>query len=148
MAKKKSSEPAGLPVEPPAPALPPLRLQDVAGLIGSGRLDVAAGLALAALDRRAAGLDEAAAVAAAVIRGYQATLAAPGWPAARAATPAAAYVLRIVSFRIAAGVPGKMHAPHLAAAQQPARQLYYQALAHGAHLIAAQHAVAIGQVPV
>lgn len=56
------------------PAPPSLRVRDVAGLIGSGRLDVAAGLALAALDQRTAALDEAAA-AAAVIRSYQAALA-------------------------------------------------------------------------
>ncbi len=57
------------------PAPPSLRVRDVAGLIGSGRLDVAAGLALAALDQRTAALDEAAAAAAAVIRSYQAALA-------------------------------------------------------------------------
>lgn len=88
MAKKKASVPAmdGLPVgaapvEPPcAPAMDPatdpaMDTAAVAALIEAGRLDVAAGLALAALDRRADAGDSEAAAAAAVLRAHQSALA-------------------------------------------------------------------------
>lgn len=81
MARKKTSVPAGTPpaVPPPAPpeAPQPFGPAEAAALIQAGRLDVAAGLALAALDRRTdeteAGADAAA--AAAVLRAQQALLA-------------------------------------------------------------------------
>jgi len=57
------------------PGLPPFGLHEAAALLEAGRLDVAAGLALAALDRRAGTGDAEAAAAAAVLRAQQAALA-------------------------------------------------------------------------
>ncbi len=87
MARKKTSTareaepaPAALPVAaadaaagPPGP--PPFGLHEAAALLEAGRLDVAAGLAMAALDRRAGTGDAEAAAAAAVLRAQQAALA-------------------------------------------------------------------------
>ena len=82
MARKKTSvrvEDAALPVEVQAQAgtspAPPFGPREAAALIEAGRLDVAAGLAMAALDRRAGAGDGEAAAAAAVLRAQQAALA-------------------------------------------------------------------------
>lgn len=80
VAKKKTSicvEDAAVPAEvqaqAEAPPSPPFGPREAAALIEAGRLDVAAGLAVAALGRRAG--DGEAAAAAAVLRAYQAALA-------------------------------------------------------------------------
>jgi len=72
--------PAALPAPAPdaaaeAPGPPPFGLHEAAALLEAGRLDVAAGLALAALDRRAGTGDAEAAAAAAVLRAQQEALA-------------------------------------------------------------------------
>ena len=82
MARKKTStfvEDAALPAAvqaragtPPSPRFGP---GEVEALVEAGRLDVAAGLALAALDRRGWAGDVEAAAAAAVLRAQQAALA-------------------------------------------------------------------------
>lgn len=82
MARKKTSvrvEDAALPARTQAqaekPPSPPFGPREAAALIEAGRLDVAAGLAMAALDRRAGAGDGEAAAAAAVLRAQQAALA-------------------------------------------------------------------------
>lgn len=82
MARKKTSTPvedAALPVaaqDPDGtPPSPPFGPGEAAMLVEAGSLDVAAGLALAALDRRAGTGDTLAAAAAAVLRAQQAALA-------------------------------------------------------------------------
>ena len=67
--------PAEVQAKAEAPLSPPFGLREAAALIEAGRLDVAAGLAMAALDRRAGAGDREAAAAAAVLRAYQAALA-------------------------------------------------------------------------
>jgi hypothetical protein len=80
VARKKTSirvEDPALPAAAQAqagpPPSPPFGPGEAAALIEAGRLDVAAGLVVAALDRRAG--DQEAAAAATVLRAYQATLA-------------------------------------------------------------------------
>ena len=76
VARKKTSVPAGgtpaVPAPSPAEAPPRFGPAEATALIQAGRLDVAAGLALAALDRRT---DDTGAAAAAVLRAQQALLA-------------------------------------------------------------------------
>ena len=80
MARKKTStapasspDAAALPTLPEAAAPPSFGPDDVAAMAAAGSLDVAAGLILAALDRRVG--DAEAAAAAAVVRAQQAALA-------------------------------------------------------------------------
>lgn len=80
MARKKTSTSIEDPTLPTAaqgqagtPPSPPFGPSEAAVLIEAGRLDVAAGLAMVALDRRAG--DREAAAAATVLRAYQAALA-------------------------------------------------------------------------
>ncbi len=65
--------PTGTQAQAEAPPPPPFGPSEAAVLIEAGRLDVAAGLAMAALDRRAG--DQEAAAAATVLRAYQTALA-------------------------------------------------------------------------
>jgi len=66
---------AGTQAQAEVPPPPPFGPGEAAALIEAGRLDVAAGLAMAALDRRAGAGDREAAAAATVLRAYQAALA-------------------------------------------------------------------------
>lgn len=82
MARKKTSTPIEDTAVPAAaqdeggtPPSPPFGPGEAAVLIEAGGLDVAAGLVLAALDRRAGASDREAAAAATVLRAYQAVLA-------------------------------------------------------------------------
>lgn len=72
MAPDPAPDRAAAPAAAPQPAL---GMAEVAGLLAASRLDVAAGRALAVLDRRAASGDPEAAAIALVVRGQQAELA-------------------------------------------------------------------------
>ena len=82
VARKKTSirvedtaRPMAAQVQAETPSAPPFGPREAAALIEAGRLDVAAGLAMAALDRRADAGDGEAAAAAVVLRAHQAALA-------------------------------------------------------------------------
>ncbi|HEY0204963.1 MAG TPA: hypothetical protein VGC15_12535 [Acetobacteraceae bacterium] len=82
MARKKTSIrvenaalPTGAQIQAGTPPSPPFGPREAAALIEAGRLDVAAGLAMAALDRCAVAGNTEAAAAAVVLRAQQAALA-------------------------------------------------------------------------